>query len=161
MITLQPQMTYQAPISLSGRSKTDVRSQFATLCYRLKKNKKPEILLITSRASKRWIIPKGWPMEGKTPIESASLEAWEEAGVRGRSDGRCIGIFSYSKDADALGELPCLVMVFAIEVSELSNTYPEAGERERLWLSRKKAAKRVDEPDLARIIRDFEPAPRR
>lgn len=150
----------QVPISLSGRDKTDVRSQFGALCYRIKKAEKIEFLLITSRTAKRWIIPKGWPIDGKTPVECALIEAWEEAGVRGVSDGRCIGIFSYSKDADGLGELPCLAMVFAVEVSEMAKKFPEAGERDRIWVTRKKAAKLVGEPELSRIIRDFDPGMR-
>lgn len=157
MSSHQRNLTGQFPISLSGGRKTDMRSQFASLCYRKKKNGKIQVLLITSRVSKRWIIPKGWPIDGKTPIETAMLEAWEEAGVKGTSDGRCVGIFSYAKDTDDLGELPCLVMVFAINVQDLADTYPEADERNRIWVSRKKAAKMVEEPELSRLIRDFDP----
>lgn len=152
----QRQMVSQAPISLPRGRKTDVRSQFAAICYRLKKEK-VEILLITSRTSKRWIVPKGWPVNGKTPAEAAAIEAWEEAGVRGTCDGRCIGIFSYSKDMDGNSALPCLAMLFAIEVNELADEYPEADERKRKWVSRKKASKMVDEPELSRILRDFDP----
>lgn len=96
-------------------------------------------------------------MDGRTPAECAAIEAWEEAGVRGVSDGRCIGVFAYSKDTAALGELPCLAMVFALEVAEQETVYPECEERERVWVSRKKAAKMVGEPELSRIIRDFDP----
>ena len=149
-------MIKQLPISLPNGSKTDVRTQFGALCYRVRK-KKVEILLITSRTSKRWIVPKGWPMDGKTPAECAVIEAWEEAGVKGVSDGRCIGIFSYSKATNDLGELSCVAMVFAIDVQSLTDNYPEAKERDRIWVSRKKAAKLVDEPELSRIVRDFDP----
>jgi 8-oxo-dGTP pyrophosphatase MutT (NUDIX family) len=149
-------MIKQLPISLPSGSKTDVRTQFAALCYRVRK-KKLQILLITSRTSKRWIVPKGWPMHAKTPAESAAVEAWEEAGVTGFSDGRCIGIFSYSKATEDFGDLPCVAMVFAIETQKLADDYPEASERKRVWVSRKKAAKMVDEPELSRIIRDFDP----
>lgn len=149
-------MIKQLPISLSGAGKRDVRTQFAALCYRVHKDK-VRVLMITSRGSKRWIVPKGWPMDGYTPAASAVQEAWEEAGVRGASDGRCLGIFSYSKDAEDLGALPCLAMVYAVEVDTLADDYPEAGQRERKWMSRKKAARLVDEPELARILRDFDP----
>ncbi len=149
-------MIKQLPISISGARKTDVRTQFAALCYRVRKGK-VQILLITSRATRRWIIPKGWPMHGRTPAASAAEEAWEEAGVRGTSDGRCIGVFSYSKDAGELGELPCVAMVFTIKVDTLAEEYPEAKERDRVWVSRKKAAKMVEEPELSRILRDFDP----
>ena len=149
-------MIKQLPISLSGAGKRDVRTQFAALCYRLRKGKL-QVLMITSRGSKRWIVPKGWPMDGRTPAASAVQEAWEEAGVRGQSDGRCLGIFSYSKEAEDLGALPCLAMVYAVQVEALADDYPEAGQRERKWMSRKKAARLVDEPELARILRDFDP----
>ncbi|WP_187432314.1 hypothetical protein ROLI_025700 [Roseobacter fucihabitans] len=149
-------MIKQLPLSLAGAHKRDVRTQFAALCYRIKK-KKLQVLLITSRGTRRWIMPKGWPMDGQTPAGSAMQEAWEEAGVRGRSDGRCLGIYSYSKDADDLGALPCLAMVYAVEVTDLAEDYPEVGQRKRAWMSRKKAAQVVDEPELARILRDFDP----
>ena len=150
-------MIRQSPLSLTGVQKTDVRTQFAALCYRVVKGK-TRVLLITSREAGRWIVPKGWPMDGKTPVECAHEEAWEEAGVKGHSDGRCIGIFSYSKTTNNNGELPVVAMVFAIEVSEIADNYPEAKERDRIWVSRKKAAKMVDEPELARILRDFDPS---
>ncbi|MFK7763240.1 MAG: NUDIX hydrolase [Roseobacter sp.] len=146
----------QLPISFEGHRKTDVRTQFASLCYRLRKGKL-QVLLITSRNTKRWIVPKGWPMDRRTPADCAAIEAWEEAGVRGVSDGRCIGVFSYNKETTAQGELPCLAMVFALEVAEQEDDYPECEERERVWVSRKKAAKMVGEPELSRIIRDFDP----
>lgn len=149
-------MIKQLPIFLAGAGKRDLRTQFAALCYRLRKNK-VQVLMITSRGTQRWIVPKGWPMDGRTPAGSAVQEAWEEAGVRGQSDGRCLGIFSYSKDAENLGALPCLAMVYAVRVDELADDFPEAGQRQRLWMSRKKAARLVDEPELARILRDFDP----
>jgi 8-oxo-dGTP pyrophosphatase MutT (NUDIX family) len=149
-------MIKQLPIRVVAERKRDVRSQFAALCYRFQK-KKLQILLITSRGSGRWIVPKGWPIDGRTPAESAAIEAWEEAGVRGTSDGRCLGIYSYSKEETGSGEFPCVAMVFGIEVTELARDYPEAKQRERKWVSPKKAAKMVDEPELARILRDFRP----
>lgn len=149
-------MIKQLPISLAGAGKRDVRTQFAALCYRIKK-KKLQILLITSRGTQRWIVPKGWPMDRRTPAQSALQEAWEEAGVRGSSGGRCLGIYSFSKDADHLGELPCLAMVYAVRVDSLADDFPEAGQRKRAWMSRKKAARMVEEPELARILRDFDP----
>ncbi|WP_299502714.1 NUDIX hydrolase [uncultured Roseobacter sp.] len=149
-------MIKQLPISLSGARKRDVRTQFAALCYRVRKGK-IQVLMITSRGTQRWIVPKGWPMDGRTPAESAMQEAWEEAGVRGKSDGRCLGIYSFSKDADDLGALPCLAMVYAVEVEHLADEFPEAGQRKRSWMSRKKAARLVEEPELASILRDFDP----
>lgn len=150
------QTNEQVPISLNDRTKRDLRTQFAALCYRIEKNK-PEVLLITSRRSGRWIIPKGWPMEGKTPSESALIEAWEEAGVEGSVFNRCLGLFSYVKQMTE-PELPCAAMVYPVKVKNLADDYPEAGQRRRRWLRPAKAAERVDEPELAHIIRHFDPS---
>lgn len=150
-------MIKQLPLSLGQAEKTDVRTQFAALCYRVK-NDKVQILLVTSRGSGRWIVPKGWPMDGKTPTDNATVEAWEEAGVRGVAESRPLGLYSYSKtfeDGDA--DLPCVAMVYAIKVTSLAREYPEAKQRRRKWVSRKKAASLVDEPELSRILRDFDP----
>ncbi|MFK7869608.1 MAG: NUDIX hydrolase [Roseobacter sp.] len=149
-------MITQLPLSIPIAQKGDVRSQFAALCYRVRKDK-VEVLIITSRGQNRWIVPKGWPMEGKTPAQSAETEAWEEAGVLGKSDGRCLGVYSYLKEMRNALDVPCIAMVYAVEVSKLQDDYPEKGQRDRQWVSRKKAARLVDEPELARIIRDFDP----
>lgn len=150
------QSTTQVPISLHSAAKSDVRTQFAALCYRIVKDK-PEILMITSRGTGRWIIPKGWPMDGKTPAESALIEAWEEAGVRGRSYDRCLGLYSYRKTIGPERGLPCAAMVYPIEVESLAEQYPECEQRRRKWLRPKKAAQRVEEPELAHIMRSFDP----
>ena len=151
-------MIKQLPLSFGGSHKREVRTQFAALCYRIK-NDKVQILVVTSRGTGRWIMPKGWPMDGKTPAESAATEAWEEAGVIGRAGDRPLGIYSYSKmlsESDDDG-LPCVAMVYPLRVKSLSAEFPEAGQRKRKWVSRKKAASMVDEPELARILRDFDP----
>ncbi|WP_324753596.1 NUDIX hydrolase [Roseovarius sp. Pro17] len=147
----------QIPIDLNDAHKSDVRTQFGALCFRIVRGK-PEVLLVTSRRTKRWIVPKGWPMDGKTPAESAEIEAWEEAGVRGRMYDRCLGLYSYRKAMEGEDDLPCVIMVYAMKVRELASEYPEAQERKRKWLRPKKAAALVDEPDLAHMIRHFDPA---
>jgi 8-oxo-dGTP pyrophosphatase MutT (NUDIX family) len=144
------------PIALRPRIKSDMRTQFAALCYRMT-NDKPEILLVTSRGSGRWILPKGWPIPGKTPGECALIEAWEEAGVRGKAHEQCLGLFSYNKSTDPSNSLPCLGLVFPVKVRSLANDYPEADQRKRKWMRPKKAAARVDEPELAAILRHFDP----
>jgi len=149
-------MIKQLPISVGGGRKWDVRSQFAALCYRVR-DKKIQVLLITSRGTGRWILPKGWPMDGITPAKSAAQEAWEEAGVQGKAVNVCLGLYSYRKVMDDIDDLPCVAMVYPVRVKKLSKDYPEAGQRKRKWVSRKKAAAMVAEPELARILRDFDP----
>ena len=59
------------------------RHQVAALCWRMGQGGAVEILLVTSRDTGRWVIPKGWPMDGKSASAAAAREAWEEAGVKG------------------------------------------------------------------------------
>lgn len=144
------------PIRLRSGSKREVRTQFGALCYRMR-GSKVEVLLVTSRTRGRWIMPKGWPMNGATPQEAALVEAWEEAGVRGKVRGNALGVYSYTK-LNGKDALPCVVAVFAVKVESLADAYPEAKMRQRKWLSRKKAAARLDEPELAQIVRNFSPS---
>ncbi|MEL7116910.1 MAG: NUDIX hydrolase [Pseudomonadota bacterium] len=143
------------PIQFGDHNKRQILTQFGALCYRVRRDK-IQVLLVTSRTTKRWIVPKGWPMPGATPHEAALTEAWEEAGVKGRAIGNSLGIFSYGKRYEG-DVLPCVVAVFAVKVGTLAAGYPEVKERKRKWFSRKKAAALVMEPELQHIIRSFDP----
>ena len=101
------------------------------------------------------LLPKGWPMDGLTPAEAAAHEAWEEAGVRGRIHDTCLGLYSYSKWIDKSLTLPVIVAVFPLEVKRLEDEFPAAGQRRRKWMTRKKAAQRIEEWELKHIIRSF------
>ena len=126
--------------------------QVAALCTRKGASGK-EILMITSLKSGRWIIPKGWPMEGKDFPQTALEEAWEEAGVRkGRVKGDMIGAYSYKKVQDNGTELPCLVDVYSVKVDILEDRFPESDARKRRWVSKAKAIDLVTEPELKKII---------
>ena len=150
------QKAKQSPINLQSASKSDVRTQFAALCYRMVKDK-PQILLITARRSGRWIIPRGWPMDTKTPSEAALIEAWEEAGVKGKAHEQSLGLYSYSRDIGEDTPMPCVAMVYPVKVKSLADAFPEQGQRDRKWFSPKKAAARVTEPELAHILKGFDP----
>ncbi len=113
------------------------------------------MLLITSRRTGRWVIPKGWPMGGETPGDAALQEAWEEAGVIGRLTSNAIGVYSYVKQGDQ-DQLPCIVAVFPIKVKRLEEKFPEFRERRRKWFTLKKAATRVMEPELRHILTTFD-----
>ncbi len=133
------------------------RLQFAALCYRKKDdNNGVEILLITSRGTGRWVIPKGWPMNGKLAHAVAEREAYEEAGVKGKADVKPLGTYSYMKGLDCGFEIPCKVQVHALKVSGFANNYKEKGQREMAWFSCEEAASRVDEAGLKALIREFE-----
>ena len=146
----------QRPIRLSGSGKRDVRTQFGALPWRIRDGKL-EVLLITSRDTKRWIIPKGWPMDGTTPAEAAAKEAFEEAGVEGKLSEMVAGFYGYLKQMDKSDDLPIVVAVFPIRVKRLLREWPEQPERKRRWFSVKKAATMVAEPELRQIIKHFDP----
>lgn len=141
-----------------GLKKGEARAQFAALCFKLcKKDKEPQILLVSSRRTGRWVIPKGWPINGKTPGQSALREAYEEAGVKGISFEQCIGHFSYQKRIQSKDKVPCIVAVYPVKVNSLKKKFPELGERKLAWLSPSKAAKKVSDPALKPILRNFNP----
>ena len=135
-----------------------VQQQVGALCWRLRHGA-VQVLLVTSRDTGRWVIPKGWPIPGLTPAAAAAREAWEEAGVRGRVADESLGVFSYDKVVAADRSVPCTVAVHALAVDTLAKTWPERRERERLWLAPAEAALRVREEGLAAIIAAFDPGP--
>lgn len=130
-----------------------VGRQAAALCFRTGP-KGDELLLITTRKSRRWIIPKGWLIEGLSASDTALQEAWEEAGIMGECGCHPIGRFSYVKNRRTKGPVLCSVDVFPVFVHSVAAHYPEADRRERLWLSPEKAARRVNLPDLASLLRN-------
>lgn len=142
------------PLALSPHRKRDVRTQFGALPWRMHKDKL-QFCLISTRRTGRWIVPKGWPMDGATPAEAAAIEALEEGGLEGRISERCLGIFTYVKELASEPNLPCVVAVFPLKVTKARKTWPEMSERKRRWVSPRKAAELVQEPDLARLFRDF------
>lgn len=153
-VKLQP--TIQTPITVERKQKREMRSQFAALCYTTEAEK-TRILLISSRDTGRWILPKGWPMDGRTPAEAAATEAYEEAGVDGQIFDHVLGMYYYDKGMGDDPPLPCIVTVFPMKVHRLLKNFPERAERRRKWFSPAKAAERVNEPELAKILRAFTP----
>lgn len=111
-----------------------------------------DVVLITSRGTGRWVIPKGWPMEGKSLSGAAAAEAWEEAGVEGRVHEAEIGRYRYDKEQDQGWSVPVEVRVFLMEADRLRPEFPEAGQRRRRWFSPAEAAARVAEPGLKQIL---------
>jgi 8-oxo-dGTP pyrophosphatase MutT (NUDIX family) len=109
-------------------------------------------MLVTSRETRRWIIPKGWPKKGKSPHHSAAREAFEEAGVVGAVARRPVGSFSYGKRLKNGGAIVCEVRVFPLEVRRQNKQWPEKQERVVKWLSAPQAAEKVKEPKLSAII---------
>ncbi|MBJ3774552.1 NUDIX hydrolase [Acuticoccus mangrovi] len=126
--------------------------QVAALCLREGKGR-PEVLLVTSRGTGRWILPKGWPIKGTEGHGAALREAWEEAGVlRARAAPEPVGRYRAVKRQDAGYSMPCDVLVYRVSVEAMTDDFPEKGERRRIWVSPKKAAQMVVEADLKRLL---------
>ncbi len=129
------------------------RLQVAALCYR-RTGPEIEVLLVTSRGTGRWIIPKGWPINGLKSYEAALQEAWEEAGVRKSIATRNpIGTYRYDKVMSAGLPVPVETLVFPVDVKEMSTEFPESHQRQRKWMSPDAAADLVKEGELKEILR--------
>ena len=131
----------------------EARRQVAVLPMRGGRRKGYRILLVTSRETRRWVIPKGWPMKGLTPREAAMQEAYEEAGLVGIVGKRPLGYYLYDKRLKGGAAVPCLVQVFPMSVRKQLKRFPEQDERDGHWFSVPDAAEAVAEPGLAAIIR--------
>jgi 8-oxo-dGTP pyrophosphatase MutT (NUDIX family) len=129
----------------------DWKKQVGALPVRRDRNGAIRVLLVTSRETRRLVIPKGWPWPGVKDWKAAAEEAREEAGIRGRISKKPVGSYTYDKRR-ASGSVPVRVKVFLLEVEEEMDDWPESLERERQWFTPGKAAAFVEEPELAELI---------
>lgn len=125
--------------------------QVAALCRRVVEDG-PQVLLLSSLNSGRWILPKGWPMNGRSLPEAALIEAWEEAGVKGRVRPEPVGSYTYDKIRGGGIPVRCRVQVFPVDEVTLADDFPEAGRRRRRWIAPQKAARMVQEPELQALL---------
>ncbi|MEA1830913.1 NUDIX hydrolase [Methylobacterium durans] len=139
--------------SVPGDSERATQRQVGALPFRKNPDGGFAVLLVTSRESRRWVIPKGWPMKGRKPYEAAAREAYEEAGVIGHIGKRPLGFFLYEKRLKSRDSVLCQVKVFPLEVRKQLKRWPEQSEREQRWFAPSEAADLVAEPGLAAIIR--------
>ena len=141
-----------ADAALGRESRAAPKQQVAALPYRRRSDGSIEVLLVTTRGTGQWMVPKGWPMPGKSWPEAAAQEAWEEAGVRGAPSKRELGRFQHEKSNWLTGTVDCIVAVFPLAVSEELTSWPERGERTRSWFGLEEAAAKVQSSGLAGII---------
>lgn len=127
--------------------------QYAALPYR-RVHGAIEVMLVTSRETRRWVVPKGWPMKKLAPHEAAAREAYEEAGVEGEVGAEPIGAFDYLK-RQMLGVRHCRVEVFPLQVTQEHDLWPECSQRSRRWFASGEAAGAVQEPELQALIEAF------
>lgn len=136
------------------KPKKAVGIQYAALPWR-QAGRHVEILLITSRETRRWVLPKGWPMKGKAPHEAAAKEAAEEAGLAGEVDAAPVGSYRYLKREKGGESLPVQVIVFPLQVASQLDHWKEKDQRQFAWFGWRKAASLVVEPNLKRLICEF------
>jgi 8-oxo-dGTP pyrophosphatase MutT (NUDIX family) len=139
-----------------NKSKPHDQIQFAALPFRNGEDGRPRVMLLTSRETRRWVIPKGWPMPGHKPREVAAREAFEEAGLLGMIVGKHpIGSYHYSKQLSPHHSVLCEVKVFLFQVERQLDDWPEKAERETRWFAPSEAYNLVDEGGLAEILRSM------
>ncbi len=131
-----------------------MRTQVAALPIKEEAGWRPRVLLLTSRQSGRWIIPKGWPMPELSDARAAAEEAREEGGISGRIRGdKPAGHYSYRKTLSSGEAVICRVSVYLLHVERELKKWKEQDERRRLWVDPDLAATMVQEPELAELLR--------
>jgi len=134
--------------------KSRPRKQYAALPYTVRDGELV-VMLVTSRETRRWIIPKGWPEKRLQGYQVAELEAFEEAGLLGDAATTPLGSFDYRKRHKRTKERLCTVDVFALAVREELDEWPEKGQRDREWLTPQEAAARVSDSNLVELLLNF------
>ena len=129
-------------------------AQVAAIPFRVNEDGALEVMLVTSRGTRRFIVPKGWPMKGKSARQAALIEAREEAGVNGKALKKPAGSYCYWKRLST-SFVHVVVTAYLIQVSEELDSWQEAGARQRAWLAPADAAVLIDEPELSTLIRDL------
>jgi 8-oxo-dGTP pyrophosphatase MutT (NUDIX family) len=145
------QKARRAPTAPVTNARTLEFRQVAAVPLRLDERGVAQVLLVTSRETQRWVIPKGWPMKGRKPSDAAAQEAFEEAGVIGKVEKKPIGRYAYFKRRAITFDL-CEVEVFILAVEKQARAWPEQGQRRAKWFAIEEAAKLVDEPGLVAVF---------
>ena len=135
-----------------GSGKKLAEIQTAALPWRTRSDGRLEVLLVTSRDTQQWLLPKGWPMPGRSLAEAAAIEAYEEGGVEGRVARKPIGSFDHIKTHLLRGPRPVTIVVHPLAVTRVRANWPERLERKRKWFTFRKAAKAVSSEALAELI---------
>jgi 8-oxo-dGTP pyrophosphatase MutT (NUDIX family) len=130
-----------------------VAHQAGVVAYRVEDGRS-EVLLITSRDTRRWILPKGNIGRGKTAVEAAEQEAFEEAGVTGTVESTIpLGFYMYFKRREDNTTTPVSVEVYLLKVDHQHKNWPEKGMRKLRWLPVHEAIKKVEEPGVVPLLK--------
>lgn len=128
------------------------QEQSGAICVRGSAGEDSQVLLITSRDTGRWVIPKGNVEKREDSRHTAAREAKEEAGVSGRVSKKPLGYYTYIKSREGLA---CLVSVYRLDVDRIRPDFPEAKARQLEWVSPLEAARRVDELELKGLFQQI------
>jgi len=146
---------------MSGKEKPPLstpalRQQYGALPYRMDAEQGLQVMLITSRTTRRWIIPKGWPIKGMKPSQTAAREAYEEAGIEGEVSRKAVGVYVYEKHLEMEDRsVPCEMRVFALEFKRQRKNWPEREQRDCRWLSPAQAISLAADEGLREVIARF------
>lgn len=140
---------------MTAASHIETAAQIAALPLRRDGSGTFWVLMVTSRETGRWVLPKGWRIDGRKPWEVAEIEALQEAGAVGRIGRTALGHYDYDKRLADGSIVRCRVEVFPMLVDSLRRNWKERHERRRRWFKLRKAARRVDEPDLAALLQSL------
>lgn len=127
-------------------SKKFIYEQSAIIPYKMR-NGHIEILIVTTRSSRKWTIPKGLIEDNLTPAESAVQEGYEEAGIKGIINPQTIGEYQYQK-----WEGICRVKVYPFEIQEILDDWPESYFRKRKWICLDEVINYISVTELQKII---------
>ncbi|MEM9250315.1 MAG: NUDIX hydrolase [Pseudomonadota bacterium] len=146
---------------MSGKKKLRKADQIAALPVYWDTKGKLRVLMVTSRDTGRWVMPKGWTMDGKKDWQAAKIEALEEAGAVGFVSDQSIGKYRYKKRLADGEQVRCKVTVYPMIVDKLKRRWKERKQRKRHWFSLHKAALLVDEPELAVLLQRLSKKPKK
>lgn len=153
-MTISYDSPYERPswlLSLASMFRRPARVQIAALCHR-KRGGVQEVLLITSKTTRRWILPKGWPILSYNAHRTAAIEAFEEAGVIGTARRKPFATFLSHKGGEAGFKIRTRVLVFLVDVESTTTDYPEYGKRDVRWVPIGEAIKMAGDPGLVDVL---------
>ena len=129
-------------------------TRYAALPFRRSRGRW-EVLLVTTRRSGRWIVPKGRPIKGCTPARTAKIEALEEAGVSGAISRKSIGSFEWKSRFAKRNVRPSRIEVYPLAVRKEHDSWKDKAHRSRRWLSIAEAARTVHPEEFGDLLQAF------
>lgn len=136
-----------------AKKKSAYRRQFGALPLRMDDDGQMQVMMVTSRETRRWIVPKGWPIKGLSGAQTAAREAQEEAGVVGVTGKSPVGAYLYDKQLKDGRSTRCYVELYPLWVVDDLPHWPEETQREVEWLPVPEAARRAGDASLGDLLR--------